>query len=439
MVPPKQALLVFMRYPELGKVKTRLAAEIGGEAALRIYTLLVRRTLGIVHDFKKAHPEVAVFLFLSPPDCAEAMARSFPGPWKVVAQMGAHLGERMGMAMRWAFEQGAEEVVLLGSDIVNVETSDLEAAFARLGGGIVAVLGPVQDGGFYLIGLTRFTQEPFRPEEWGTDRICDRTEALLDASGFRVRRMRVRRDIDRPSDLGHVSAEPLFCAAISVIVPTIKDPAVLLPRLRRLRSELWPEDELILVQGTGTVSVNGGHLAHENRVRVLSAPRGRGIQLNHGARCAGGKILLFLHDDTRLPAQFPYLVRRASLNPDMSLGCFRLQFARSTRALDLVARWANARTRLFGLPYGDQALFCRREVHDRVGGFRHRYLMEDVDFVRACRRFGDLTVLDATVLTSPDRYLEKGVLRASLKNHLTMLLYQLGIDEKWLNAFYYRR
>jgi uncharacterized protein len=433
----ERALLVFMRYPEYGKVKTRLAAEIGHQAALRIHTLLVRRTLGIVHDFKKSHPEVSIFLSVAPPEGAEEMARSFPGPWRAVAQEGAHLGERMGGAMRWAFERGAEEVVLVGSDIVDIDTADLEAAFARLGDGGGAVLGPARDGGFYLIGLTRFTKEPFQPEEWGTDGICLRSEALLRASGMRVRRVSVRRDIDRPLDLEHVSEEPLFGASISVIVPTLKDPVTLLSRLVPLREELWPDDELIVVHGTGVDSAKGDLVECEDPVRVIVAPRGRGIQLNCGARCARGKILLFLHDDTLLPAQFPYLVRRASLNSPMSLGCFRLQFARSTRALDLIAHWANVRTRLFRLPYGDQALFCRREVHDRVGGFRRRYLMEDVDFVRACRSVGNLTVLDEAVLTSPERYLKTGVIRASLKNHLTMLLYQLGIDEERLYAFYY--
>jgi uncharacterized protein len=439
MTIPNRTLLVFMRYPEHGKVKTRLAVTLGDDSALRVHELLVRRSLGIVYDFKKAHPDVSVHLFFTPSERDADMLASFPGPWTAVAQGGAHLGERMGGAMRWAFDRGADQVVLLGSDIVDLDARDLEAAFAGLGERRQAVVGPARDGGFYLVGLTRFSEEPFRPRDWGTADVRARTEALLLASGLRVRHVSVRRDIDRPSDAALVDADPLCGIGISVIVPTLEDPADLLPGLRPMIRELWPNDEMIVVHGTGSGEPKAPELALESPVRVLSSRRGRGSQLNHGALHARGGVLLFLHDDTVLPAQFPYLVRRATLNPRMGLGCFHLRFARATRSLDLIAHWANVRTRVFGLPYGDQALFCRREAYDRVGGFHRRYLMEDVDFVKACRRLGKLTMLDEPVLTSPNRYLRKGVLRASLANHLTMLLYHLRVDEEWLYGHYYGR
>lgn len=428
-----------MRFPEPGRGKTRLAAGVGAASAFRIHTLLVRRTLGVVHDFKKAHPDVSVTLAFTPPERAREMALSFPGPWKAIPQTGSHLGERMGRAMRWAFDQGAEQVALLGSDIVDLQSRDIEAAFTGLGSGSGAVIGPARDGGFYLIGLRRYVGAPFRVEDWGTGEVCARTESLLRSSGLGVRRMEVRCDVDRAADLDLLEREPLYATSLSVIVPTLQEAATLLPRLQPLSKALWPDDELIIVQGTGSVGRGEDGLEHPSGVRVVTSPRGRGIQLSRGAAQARGSILLFLHADTVLPPQFPYLVRRACESPNMSLGCFRLGFAPSSRALDLIARWANARTIWLGMPYGDQALFCSRTVYDRVGGFQRRYLMEDVDFVKGCRKIGALRVLDETVGTSPDRYLRRGILRASLENHFIMLLHHLGLDEKRLYAFYYRR
>lgn len=436
MISQERQLLIFMRYPELGKVKSRLAGGIGDQEALRLHTLLARRTLGIAYDFKRLHSDVSVFLVVEPPRCTDDLARTFPGPWGTDGQSGEHLGERMAHAIRRAFDRGGREVVLIGSDIADVQMADLVAAFERLRDE-TAVLGPAQDGGFYLIGLGRFAREPFQPVEWGTGTVFERTAALLRQAGLRVETLDVRRDVDRPTDVGWMLREPLFRESLSVIVPTLKDPSIMVPRLRSLKVRMWPDDELVVVHGVEDGAWTIQEI--EPRIRAVTAPRGRGLQLNHGARCASGSILLFLHDDTELPDQFPYLVRRTVQEAGMALGCFTLSFVPSTSALDLIARWANARSRLFRLPYGDQALFCRREVFDRVGGFRRRYLMEDVEFVRACRAHGALRMLEERVMTSADRYLKRGVLRNSLQNHVTMLLYGLGMDEKRLYRWYYYR
>jgi GT2 family glycosyltransferase len=121
----------------------------------------------------------------------------------------------------------------------------------------------------------------------------------------------------------------------------------------------------------------------------------------------------------------------------MSLGCFRLSFSPSTAALDFVSSWANLRTQLFAFPYGDQGLFCRRAIFEKVGGFRNPFLMEDVDFVRQCKKWGRLLMIPEGVRTSPQRYLKRGVLRASLQNHCLMLLYSLGMNNRRLYAIYY--
>jgi GT2 family glycosyltransferase len=173
----------------------------------------------------------------------------------------------------------------------------------------------------------------------------------------------------------------------------------------------------------------------------VSTRKGRGIQQNAGAILSRGTILFFLHDDTVPPLEFPYLIRKACRDYQASVGCFKLRFLPLNRALGLIAAWANLRTAVFKLPYGDQGLFCRREVFERVGGFGRSYLMEDVDLVGKFRKMGQgrgaISILPAPVYSSSDRYLRKGILKASFLNHLTFLLAALGRDERILYRKYY--
>ena len=224
---------------------------------------------------------------------------------------------------------------------------------------------------------------------------------------------------------------------LSVIIPTLKPAGELGLLLACLDSDLWPRDEVIVVQAgaEGREPIDIAGTAH--RMRVHFSPRGRGIQLNRGVAASHGDLLLFLHSDSRLSGCFAASIRRVCADPRVSLGCFSLAFRPSSKALDLIALWANLRTRHLRMPYGDQGLFCRREVWEKAGGFRKAYLMEDVDFVRECRKIGRIHLLRDLIHTSPTRYMNYGFLQASLMNHLTLLLYFLGEDDRRLYARYY--
>ncbi len=485
MKSSRKALIVFMRYPESGRVKTRLAAAMGPVAAARTYEKLIRRTLGVVGDFKRERPEVEVFIYFTPPEKRHELEAGYPGPWRFAQQQGAHLGERMAEAIQQMMHQGHSQVVLVGTDLADLQPPDFNEAFQALENGYAA-LGPAADGGFYLIGLDRPCPSVFQSDAWGTEEIFARTEGLLLKAGFRVKRLKERRDIDYPEDVPFLETKPWFRARLSVIIPTLRPINRLAPSLQSLQKQIWPEDEIIVVQAeTDFLDLNrrlqcnvnidltrhsGENLNPEHyldtgfrryddlnpdtylRGSVLSqrapqpiaphilsafAPRGRGLQLNRGAALANGNLLFFLHDDSLPPPNFAYSIRKICEASDVSLGCFRLAFSPSTPLLDGIARWANSRTRVFGLPYGDQGLFCRRDIYEKAGGFKKPFLMEDVDFVRHCRHLGRFIMLPDSIATSPERYLHRGTLRASLRNHLTMLLYHLGVSDKRLYSFYY--
>jgi uncharacterized protein len=438
MKPSRKALILFMRYPQPGCVKSRLAAAVGPEEAARVYEKLIRRTLGVAADFKRERPEVDLFIFFTPPDKMLRIEGAYPGPWSFICQEGLHLGERMERSIRQTMDRGYSDVLLVGTDLADLEPEDFTDAFRAVEKGW-ATLGPAADGGFYLIGLSRPCPAVFQVESWGTGEIFARTERFLSNSGFMVKHLKERRDIDYPEDLPFIRRKPWFGASLSVIIPTLGSFDRLEPFLQSLRQQIWPDDEIILVQAERGDQLTG-HLKPKQimpQISSVHAPRGRGLQLNRGVEAAKGSLLFFLHDDSTPPPNFACSIRKICEESAMSLGCFQLAFSPSNALLNGIAQWANFRTCTFGLPYGDQGLFCRRDSYEQAGGFRKPYLMEDVDFVRCCRRLGQLLVLPDRIVTSSERYIRMGILRASLRNHLTMLLYHLGVDDGRLYHFYY--
>lgn len=437
MAPEREAVILFMRAPELGKVKTRLAESVGAVEALRVYKMLIRRTLGVLTDVKRACPGASVFVFFTPEGAGPELRRRYPGPWKFVPQEGGHLGDRMRRALERALSLGACRAVLVGSDVAGLTAGDIVAGLDALRS-VDAVLGPASDGGFYLIGLRRRCSAPFKPEEWGGSGVSRRTMELLSRSGFSVRRLTERADIDRGEDLKLLDGDVFCRAKISVIVPTLGEKGDLQPLLGVLDRELWPGDDVTVVQGrTNGAGQERPETIGEN-VRWMFAPVGRGVQMDWGAREAGGDILWFLHDDCLPPPNLGHGIRRIVASPSLAVGCFRLAFQPSTPLLDAIAAWANWRSRWLKLPYGDQGFFCSREVYEKVGGFGGRLIMEDVVFLRAARKFGAVLRLDDVLLTSSRRHLKRGVLRASMENHYAMLLHSLGADDRRIYSHYYR-
>lgn len=428
-------LLIFMRYPQPGRVKTRLAREIGAERAAVLYTRTLRRTLGIASDLKHEDRSLRIIIFCTPGDPLERLEKEFGGPWTFYPQEGEHLGVRMENAFETAFSMGAGKAVLIGSDIVDIRADDLVDSFKKTQGQ-TAVLGPARDGGFYLIGLARSCGAPFRFSEWGTADVFSRAEGALANSGMRVATVARRSDLDRPEDIPLTDSDPLLGKSLSVIIPTLHQPEKLSPLIEFLQNRLWPGDEIVVTRGMRSGEI--GVISRQDGFVAGNCPTGRGIQQNFGAMLARGDILFFLHDDTIPPADFPYLIRKACCRPDMALGFFRLAFCPTSPALNLIARWANVRSRIFKLPYGDQGLFCRKDVFEKAGGFHHRFLFEDVDLVRHCRKLGSQAILPHPVYSSPERYLRKGTLAASFQNHFLTILHLFGVDEAKLYSMYYR-
>jgi rSAM/selenodomain-associated transferase 2 len=184
-----------------------------------------------------------------------------------------------------------------------------------------------------------------------------------------------------------------------------------------------PDLEVILVDG-GSADGTWETAGDFPRVRRFRSPRGRGRQMNAGALAARGEILAFLHADTTLTGAHLAALRRAAADPRFAAGAFELSLTPDLPALRFIAWGANLRSRLLGLPYGDQVLCLRRDLFFRLGGYVHRR-PEDLDLVLRLRRHTRLAILTPPVASSGRRWLEGGYFLTTLA-HWTALAWHLA-------------
>jgi hypothetical protein len=215
---------------------------------------------------------------------------------------------------------------------------------------------------------------------------------------------------------------------ISVVIPALDEEACVADAVASVRDRA----EVLVVDGGSRDGTS--RIARAAGARVLQTNPGRGRQLHLGARAAGGDWLVFLHADTRLEAGWAEAL--LNLPPDVVGGAFRLAIASPRRAFRLVEAGVALRCRLLSLPYGDQAIFVRRDAYEIVGGFAPIPLMEDVHFIRRLARHGRLAFLPVPAVTSPRRWERHGLLGATLRNWWVMGLYVAGCSPARLARLY---
>lgn len=187
----EELLLIFTRNPELGKVKKRLAAGIGDQAALNIYEHLLRHTVNITRNLP-----VEKWVFYSEEIPEDDIWNNEIFSKKL--QQGQDLGERMENAFRSGFEEGFSKIIIIGSDLYDLSEEDLKIAFLTLQHS-EAVIGPATDGGYYLLGMKFLTSQVFKNKVWGSSIVLDAT--LHDLKNYKLTQLEARNDIDRLEDL----------------------------------------------------------------------------------------------------------------------------------------------------------------------------------------------------------------------------------------------
>ena len=219
---------------------------------------------------------------------------------------------------------------------------------------------------------------------------------------------------------------------LSIVMPVQNEAAGIVATLEALAPLRARGAEVIVVDGGSTDATPD--VARTLADCVLSAPRGRAVQMNAGAAIAGGDVILFLHADTRLPENADALLCDALAKTHRVWGRFDVGF--SGGALPLAAVTMNLRSRLTGIATGDQAMFITREAFARVGGFPTIVLMEDVALSARLKRVSPPACLRARVTTSPRRWRRQGTLRTVLLMWRLRLAFFLGADPKRLARAY---
>jgi len=186
-----KALIIFTRNPELGKCKTRLAAGIGDEIALKIYKLLLDHTVQITKNLT-----VDKFVFYSEEIWIQDIWNS--EIYRKKLQDGSDLGIRMENAFSELFTIGYKDIIIIGTDMLDLSKEDLEEAFLTLNKHNF-VIGPALDGGYYLLGMKQLNSDIFKNKNWGTNTVLGDT--LKDLENETVGQLPIKTDIDSVDDI----------------------------------------------------------------------------------------------------------------------------------------------------------------------------------------------------------------------------------------------
>ncbi len=439
----KRLLIFFVKSPEPGAVKTRLSAEIGRDLAVELYRDIGARSLKAVEG-----GDYEIRIDFCPPDRL-SIVKTWLGEGRVYfPQDGADLGKRMENAFKSAFRDGAEYVVLTGSDIPDLSGEIIEEAFSKLDDN-GAVIGPAKDGGYYLIGFRKggFLPEVFNGIRWGTDTVFTDTMAAF-------KRARAARgagaaeaepgphilpeltDVDRAEDIefAGLSVRKKF----SVIIPVLHEAVNINRVIRHLRKiDGGRSAEIIVVDGSPEMDTL--EAIEDAGVIKVSAGKGRATQMNEGAAKARGEVLVFLHADTLIPKNAFRKIDEVISSGRYIGGAFDLLINSDRRFMKFVTWSASLRSRITRVPYGDQAIFIRKDYFDEVGGYKDIPLMEDVELMkRVRRRGGRIRILKERAQTSARKYISDGIYFSAVRNHALRILYALGVKPETLAKIYYK-
>jgi len=190
----KNLVMIFTRNPELGKVKTRLAKTIGDKSALKIYTFLLNHTKDVTQNLD-CDKTVYYSVKVRQNDIWDAAI------YQKLLQEGSDLGEKMFNAFKDSFFKGYKKVVIVGSDLLDLQEEHIKKAFIALDNNDV-VIGPAQDGGYYLLGLNTLHSQIFKNKKWGTSTVLQDT--LQDLKKINVHLLKELNDIDVYDDIKNI-------------------------------------------------------------------------------------------------------------------------------------------------------------------------------------------------------------------------------------------
>jgi len=224
---------------------------------------------------------------------------------------------------------------------------------------------------------------------------------------------------------------------VSIVVPVFNEYDQINATIAQLRKIGATDDscEIIIVDGDrrrSTIKV-----INDDGVRAIVSAKGRGAQMNAGAKIANGEVVLFLHADTELPEGAMGKIGAVLEDKKYVGGAFNLGIDSDRLFLRWIEAGVNRRCRLSRVPYGDQAIFIRKDYFNEIGQFKDVPLMEDVDLMRRIKKRGDkIFILPEKIMTSSRRWETEGAIYTMIRNQALVSLYYLGVGPKRLARFY---
>ena len=219
---------------------------------------------------------------------------------------------------------------------------------------------------------------------------------------------------------------------VSIIVPTLNEELVLENTLTHIQ-QLSPHELIVSDGGSNDYTYR---IADRFSHRVITGSAGRALQMNAGANEATGDLLLFLHADSRIEPESYRKMLECMENPKWIGGAFTLCIESGKWSLKLIALLANIRSKYFGVAYGDQGFFVRKEVFKDMNGFSPIPICEDLDFYYRLRKKGSVILLKEKAHTSPRRWINEGIFFTTVRNFIIAVLFGLGFPPHILTKWY---
>jgi len=223
---------------------------------------------------------------------------------------------------------------------------------------------------------------------------------------------------------------------LSIIIPVFHEMHIINQTIAHLYAlNFAGQFETIVVDGD--LTGNTIHAITFGEVKKATASKGRGSQMNAGAAVARGRILLFLHADTRLGSEALEMILLAMERKGVVGGAFELGIESSKRAFRIIEKAVRIRSKITQIPYGDQAIFLEKNFFNQIGGFKEIPIMEDVELMGRIKKSGrKIAVIPYQVQTSPRRWETEGLIFCTLRNWTLITLYSMGVSPYRLVKFY---
>ncbi len=440
----KQAIIIFTRVPMPGKTKTRMMPLLSPRQCAKLHICFLK---DIRKECEKCFGDIFV-CYTPDEDVQKKYLEKILGKQRgYFPQRGEHLGERMFRAFETVFAKGYEECILIGTDVPELRSDDLNRAFDVLKTQDV-VFGKTHDGGYYLVGMKKARREVFGLGQYGHGAVLEDTIKALYQAGITVGYTKKHWDMDTPLDLkeyrkrmrvskeGKQTETGRYAAGItpvSIIIPVYNEEKGIVKFQEQLK-ELQGKCEILFVDGGSTDRTLE---LIEPGYTVIRSEKGRGKQMNAGARESCGDILFFLHCDSQLPPRPLAEIRRVMR--DHQAGCFGIAF-HSRNFFMLTCRViSNHRIKDRKVMFGDQGIFVDRELFFEAGMFPEIPIMEDYQFSLTLKEKGVKLGMAGRRIHTSDRRFPKGTipkLKLMWKMNRLRKMYRDGVPIERISDMY---